>query len=190
MRSLWLLPAFGLLLSCSKPADQPPASNGVASQADSGPVKGVDRSHKGADAPDVLFDDPDGGKIGLNTFKGVPVLVNLWASWCAPCVKELPTLNALSKAHRADGALGVVAVSEDSAAQASVVAFLKAHRIDDLAPYHDPAMKLSGALGAQILPTSILYNAQGREVWRYVGDADWTSAAAAKLLAEGGGAAH
>ena len=44
--------------------------------------------------------------------------------------------------------------------------------------------RLSGALDAQILPTSVLYDAQGREVWRYVGDADWTSAEAAKLLAE------
>ena len=47
-----------------------------------------------------------------------------------------------------------------------------------------PGCALSGALNAPILPTSVLYDAQGREVWRYIGDADWTSAEAAKLLAE------
>jgi hypothetical protein len=47
-------------------------------------------------------------------------------------------------------------------------------------------MGLSGALGAEVLPTSILFDANGKEVWRYVGDLDWTSPAAAKLLAEGG----
>lgn len=187
---LWLFSALILLASCSKPSDQRPAANAVESQVDAGPVKGVDRSHKGRAAPAASFDNPDGGKIDLTKFKGVPVLVNLWASWCAPCVKELPTLNVLSKAHRDDGALGVVAVSEDSAPQASVVAFLKAHKIDDLAPYHDPQMRLSGALDAPVLPTSVLFDAQGREVWRYVGDTDWTSAEAARLVAEGGAAAH
>ena len=111
-----------------------PANDIEAAQAEAEPVKGVDRSRKGTPAPAALFHNPDGGDIDLTKFKGVPVLVNLWASWCAPCVKELPTLNALSKAHRKDGTLGVIAVSQDSAPQASVVAFLKAHGIDDLAP--------------------------------------------------------
>ena len=69
---------------------------------------------------------------------------------------------------------------------ASVVAFLKAHKIANLGSYQDPKMALSGALNAEVLPTSILYDANGHEVWRYVGDQDWTSATAAKLLAEGG----
>ncbi|MES2147619.1 MAG: TlpA disulfide reductase family protein [Pseudomonadota bacterium] len=194
MRYHWWFGALIALASCGGPGDQSADGNaGAAAPAAAeteGPIKGVDRSHKGAPAPAALFDDPDGGRIALTAFKGVPVLVNLWASWCAPCVKELPTLNALSKKHRVDGTLGVVAVSEDSAPQQSVVAFLKSHKIDDLAPYHDPGMQLSGALNAQILPTSVLYDAQGKEVWRYVGEADWTSAQAASLLAEGGGEAR
>ncbi len=194
MRYHILFAALIALASCGGPGDQPANGNaGVAAPAEvetGGPAKGVDRSHKGAPAPAALFDDPDGGRIALTTFKGVPVLVNLWASWCAPCVKELPTLNALSKKHRDDGMLGVIAISEDSAPQASVVSFLKSHKIDDLAPYHDPGMRISGALNAQILPTSVLYDAQGKEVWRFVGEADWTSAEAARLLAEGGGEAR
>jgi thiol-disulfide isomerase/thioredoxin len=164
--------------------DQPQPSNDVAAEAEAGQVKGVDRSHKGKSAPDVAFKDPDGGEISLADFKGVPVLVNLWATWCAPCVKELPTLNALARSHDGEGALGVIAVSQDMAPQASVEAFLAKLKVGDLGAYHDPKMALSGALGAQVLPTTILYDADGRERWRYVGDLDWTSAEAAKLLAE------
>ena len=54
----------------------------------------------------------------------------------------------------------------------------------DLGAFHDPKMALSGALGAEVLPTTILFDAEGREVWRYVGDLDWTGREAAKLLAE------
>jgi len=65
-----------------------------------------------------------------------------------------------------------------------VVAFLESKRIRQLEAYQDSKMGLSGALGAEVLPTSILFDAQGREVWRYVGDLDWTSEEAAKLLSE------
>lgn len=188
MRTIWLLMSLTLLAGCG-PSGEPSVNDNAVEQAEAGPVKGVDRSHKGTPAPATLFHNPDGGDIDLTKFKGTQVLVNLWATWCAPCVKELPTLDRLSKSHRDDGALSVLAVSQDSAPQASVAAFLKSHKIDDLAAYHDPGMRLSGALNAQILPTSVLYDAQGRELWRYIGDTDWTGAEAARLLAEAG-AAH
>ena len=124
-------------------------------------------------------------RFRLADFHGTPVLVNLWASWCAPCVKELPTLDKLAQSHDVDGELGVIAVSQDSGPQPSVVAFLKKLNVTDLGAYHDPNMALSGALGPDVvLPTSILIDAEGREVWRYVGDLDWTSPEAARLLAE------
>ena len=83
-----------------------------------------------------------------------------------------------------DGQLGVMIVSQDNGPKESVDAFLKSKNIA-LATFRDPEMKLGGALGVEILPTSIFYDADGKEVWRYVGDLDWTSAEAAKLLAEG-----
>ena len=186
MRLLPIACAFLVLAACQQKAEQPPA-NGAVPSAQAGPVKGVDRSHKGQPAPTATFHNPDGGEISLAKFKGVPVLVNLWASWCAPCVKELPTLDKLAAAHRVDGQLGVIAVSQDNGPQASVNAFLAKLKIEDLGAYHDPKMALSGALGPDtVLPTSILYDANGKEVWRYVGDLDWTSPEAAKLLAEAG----
>ena len=180
-----LLPLLLLAPACER---QEPVANQIATDA-FGPVKGVDRSHRGTAAPDVAFHDPDGAEISLADFDGVPVVVNLWATWCAPCVKELPTLNALSKQHATDGALGVIAVSQDMGSQNSVRAFLEQLKVDDLGAYHDPKMALSGALGAEVLPTTILYDRKGREVWRYVGDLDWTSAEASSLLAEARAAA-
>jgi thiol-disulfide isomerase/thioredoxin len=151
------------------------------------PIKGVDRSHKGKPAPDAAFNDPDGNEMSIADFHGVPVLVNLWASWCAPCIKELPTLDKVAAAHRDDGQLGVVAVSQDSGPRASVEAFLDKLKVGDLGAYQDPKMALSAALGPDtVRPTTILYDAKGKEVWRYVGDLDWTSPEAAKLLAEAG----
>jgi thiol-disulfide isomerase/thioredoxin len=173
------------LAACQKAPEAP--TNQAAPEAQAGPVKGVDRSHKGIPAPAASFNDPDGGEISLADFKGTPVIVNLWASWCAPCVKELPTLDKLAAAHRDDGQLGVIAVSQDSGPQPSVDAFLAKLKVEDLGAYHDPKMALSGALGPDtVLPTTILFDADGKEVWRYVGDLDWTGPDAAKLLAEAG----
>jgi len=188
MRFLLFAVALVALAGCSKPAQQQPAAdNQAAATPDVGPHKGVDRSHKGQPAPAAAFKDPDGGDISLKDFRGTPVLLNLWATWCAPCVKELPTLDKLAQSHDVDGELGVIAVSQDSGDQTGVIAFLKKLNVKDLGAYHDPGMALSGALGPDtVLPTTILIDAQGREVWRYVGDLDWTSPEAVKLVAEAG----
>ena len=184
MRRASVLASLLLLASCAKP--EPQQGNPAGAVEEAGPEQGLNRSHKGQPAPDTIFSDPDGGEISLADFKGTPVLVNLWATWCAPCVKELPTLDRLAAAHRVDGQLGVVAISQDMGPQPSVAAFLDKLKVQDLGAYHDPKMGLSGALGAEVMPTSILFDAQGREVWRYVGDLDWSAEEAARLLAEGG----
>lgn len=181
MRAIFIAVAFAALISCAK-LEQQPANQAETEEA--GPTKGVDRSQKGKPAPDAVFNDPDGGEISLAEFKGTPVLVNLWATWCAPCIKELPTLDKLAASHRVNGRLGVIAVSQDTGPQPSVEAFLGKLKVEDLGAYHDPKMALSGALAVQVMPTTILFDAQGREVWRYVGDLDWTSEEAARLLAE------
>ena len=187
MRRLAILCVILALAACQKTqeANEVASTNEITATTPPGPVKGVDRSHKGLPAPAAAFNNPDGGQINLAKFKGVPVLVNLWASWFAPCIKELPTLDKLAASHR-DGQLGVIAVSQDTGPQPSVKAFLAKLNVKDLGAYHDPDMALSGALGPDtVLPTSILYDAEGKEVWRYVGDLDWTGSEAAKLLAEG-----
>jgi thiol-disulfide isomerase/thioredoxin len=182
MRLFLISCAVFALAACQKPAE--PVSNEASAPAEAGPVKGVDRTHKGAAAADASFNDPDGNPTSLTAFAGKPTLVNLWATWCAPCVKELPTLDALARSK--DGKLNVIAVSQDMGPHASVEAFLEHQKIATLDSYQDPKMALSGALGAPVMPTSILFDANGKEVWRYVGDLDWTGPEAAKLLAEAG----
>ncbi len=179
MRPLLTSLALLALASCQK-ASEPAANHSAASPAMV--VKAADYSHKGSAAPKATFSDASDKETSLKAFVGKPTLVNLWASWCAPCVKELPTLDKLARADA--GELNVVAISQDTGPHASVEAFLKMHAIATLTAYQDPKMALSGALDAQVLPTSVLYDANGKEIWRYVGDQDWTSPAAARLIAE------
>ena len=150
-------------------------------ETQAGLAQGLDRSKAGTPLPDEEISNAEGEASSLAAEAGEPLLVNLWATWCVPCVTELPTLQRLSDRP---GAPRVIAVSQDIAPRGSVDAFLADHRLQGLEVWHDPEMSLSGGLGAEVLPTTIFYDAQGREVWRYVGDLDWTGAEAARLLAE------
>ncbi|HEX5237944.1 MAG TPA: TlpA disulfide reductase family protein [Sphingomicrobium sp.] len=179
MRILIAACALIALAACHK-SPQPAASQNVPVASEAGGT-GLDRSHKGQPFPNVQFTDPDGTMTSYAGLKGVPTLVNLWATWCIPCIKELPTLEKLGKEKKAD--LWVVPINQDMAPEASVRAFLKLHKLD-IPEYRDPKMKVATALGAEVLPTSILFDSNGKEVWRYVGDLDWTSPKAAKILAE------
>lgn len=142
------------------------------------------RDHKGLALPAMPFDAPGGGPATFGTWRGKPVLVNLWATWCAPCVKELPTLDALAAKSRDGSGIAVVAVSEDNGGAAQVGPFWKAKGLRTLTPYTDQHMRLMTALQIDTLPTTILFDGHGREVWRVSGGMDWTGAEAAKLLAE------
>jgi thiol-disulfide isomerase/thioredoxin len=165
-----------------KASERQAAPGGASLGAEQGPKKGLDRSHAGQPMPDIVIKDGDNEDVALFEFKGSPVLVNLWASWCVPCVKELPTLDALAAKK---GPVEIVALSQDIAPLNSVKAFLAEHGIKTLDVYQDAAMAMamSDKAGAPILPTSILYDNEGRELWRFVGDRDWTSVEAANDLA-------
>ena len=182
MRLILLLPIALAAAGCDR--QNPPEQQAEQAAPIPGvPQKGVDRSQKGKPFPDVAFRELEhNGQVTAESLLGTPTLVNLWATWCAPCVKELPSLNALAKQRMAD--LAVVPVSQDTKPSEEVNAFLDRLKVDDLGRYQDSKMALSGALGAEVLPTTILYDAEGREVWRYVGDLDWTGEEARKLLAE------
>ena len=183
MRLILLLLALSLA-GCDRQKPETSQAEEVAAPAVGEIEKGVDRSRQGEAAPATAFKDPDGGDIALVDFRGVPTLVNLWATWCAPCVKELPTLDKLAESHAVDGQLGVIAVSQDTAPQVEVKAFLGKLGIKHIGAFHDEGMALSGALGVQVMPTTILYGSDGKEIWRYVGDLDWAGAEAQKLLSE------
>ncbi|MFN3388255.1 MAG: TlpA family protein disulfide reductase, partial [Allosphingosinicella sp.] len=147
----------------------------------------LDRSQAGRPAPDAAFEDPDGEPARLADFRGKPVLLNLWATWCAPCIAEMPTLDAL--AAREGDRLEVLTVSQDLEGRETVEAFFKERGYRNLETWLDPRMELMTALRVSTLPTTILYDAQGREVWRKAGIEDWTSPDAAALIAEASPAA-
>jgi thiol-disulfide isomerase/thioredoxin len=146
------------------------------------PTGRLDRSHQGDAAPDLLFEDGDRRPVRLSAFRGRPVLVNLWATWCGPCVVEMPSLDAL--AARAGQELEIVAISQDLNGRQKVSDFFAAHGFRRLEPYLDPDMRLMPALGLDTLPTTILYDGQGREVWRMTGMAEWGDQRTTRLLAE------
>jgi len=143
----------------------------------------IDRSHAGEAAPSARFFGPDNAPVTLTAFKGRPLLVNLWATWCAPCVAEMPTLDAL--AAQQDKAMTVIAVAQDLQGAAVVDPWFQKAGLTSLQPYVDPENALLDA-ASSALPTSILYDAEGRELWRVIGAIDWQGAKAKALLAEAG----
>lgn len=144
------------------------------------PAGKVDRSHKGEAAPDVAFYDPAGKKITLAAFRGQPTLVNLWATWCAPCIKEMPSLDAAANAMK--GKVRVVAISQDMQRE-KVAPFFAERKLANLAPYVDPDLGLSLSYKVN-LPTTIMLDAEGRELWRVSGAMEWNGAEAKALMAE------
>jgi thiol-disulfide isomerase/thioredoxin len=135
-------------------------------------------------APEISVTDMAGKPVSLGDFKGQFVLVNLWATWCQPCLKEMPSLMALQT--RLGSALTVLAISEDRAGARIVQDFVAAHGFDKLAIYLDPNSTVGHTFDARGLPTSILIGADGKLLGRVEGGADWDSDtmrdALAKLL--------
>jgi thiol-disulfide isomerase/thioredoxin len=182
---LALVPA---LAGCDrqKAADpQGEAPTNAAAVAASYPTGRLDRSHAGTPAPDALFEDPHGRPARIADFRGRPLLVNLWATWCGPCVVEMPSLDVL--AAREGESLTVLALSQDLEGRAKVTDFFAQRDFARLEPYLDPELRVMTALGVDTLPTTILYDAEGVEVWRMTGMADWEGARAARLLTEAEG---
>jgi thiol-disulfide isomerase/thioredoxin len=125
-------------------------------------------------APAVAFTTLDGDTARLGDFKGKPMVLNLWATWCQPCLKEMPSLERLEA--QSAGKLTVTAVSEDHAGAKVVKPFIADKRMQKLAIYLDPQGALADAFKVRGLPTSILIDGEGRVVGRVEGGADWDSA--------------
>ncbi len=131
-------------------------------------------------APDIAFDHAD-GETTLKDFRGKAVLVNFWSTLCLPCIEELPSLNALQEKF-GEKRFAVVAIAADPSGPDKARAFLARHHIDALDLYTDQRLIMASAMGANVLPVSILYDAEGREIGRIIGKADWMSQEAVKLV--------
>lgn len=135
-----------------------------------------------APPPTTAFVDSDGRSVTLAEFKGQVVVLNLWATWCAPCVKEMPTLAALQKAYEGKP-VKVVAVSVDGAASTDKAKAFIAQNAP-LAFYQNVDLKLPFALAppAQEFPTTLIYDKAGMQRLRMTGDADWSTADAKAVI--------
>ncbi len=137
----------------------------------------------GQPAPDAIFTGADGRDVSLGQFAGRPLLVNLWATWCVPCRVEMPTLDALAALEA--GEVTVIAVAQDLQGRKKVLPFFSETGIRNLEPYTDRSNGIWNAIGGSPkLPTTILYDSEGREVWRVIGGVEWDDAAIEPLLAE------
>jgi len=164
------------------PQGEAPRAANSAGSAQTYPTGRLDRSHAGTRAPDVAFEDPQGRPVNLAAFRGRPLLVNFWATWCGPCIVEMPSLDQL--AAREGERLRVLAISQDLDGRRKVTDFFAERDFARLEPYLDGRMDLMAALSLDTLPTTILYDAEGNEVWRMTGMAEWHGERAARLLRE------
>jgi thiol-disulfide isomerase/thioredoxin len=126
---------------------------------------------------DVSFAGADGQTVRLADFKGRYVLLNLWATWCGPCINELPALAALQRDIPKDQ-LTVVPVDLEKLDAAKVKDFLGQHHADGLPVYIDREMATMRGFAANELPLTILIDREGRELARAAGGQKWDDPAA------------
>lgn len=160
-------------------AAAPQATAGKAGAAAAGPkLNEIDRRQAGALVPDVKLELPGAGATSLKQLVtgagGKRVLVNLWATWCPPCLAEMPALDALAGAEAAK--LMVVPVSQDMEGWQAVNGFFAPGKFKVLTPVLDQPGSLGEVLKARGLPMTVLYGADGKEIWRVAGTPDWADA--------------
>jgi thiol-disulfide isomerase/thioredoxin len=150
-----------------------------------GEVAAVNVAKSPLKVPDLTFQDASGKTLDLAAFKGRTVLVNLWATWCVPCRKEMPTLDALEQKLGGPD-FQVVAVNIDTRDPDKPKAFLKEIGVKDLAYYADPSAKsfqdLKAVGRAFGMPTTLLVDPNGCEIGTIAGPAEWASDDAVKLI--------
>ena len=150
-----------------------------------GEVAAVKVATAGLKVPDLTFQDGAGKPLTLDHWRGRTVLLNLWATWCVPCRKEMPALDALEKKLGGPD-FQVVAVNIDTRDPDKPKAFLKELGISSLAYYADPSAKtfqdlkeIGRAFG---MPTTMLVSKEGCEIGTIAGPAEWASDDAVKLI--------
>lgn len=126
------------------------------------------------DMPEVRFVTEDGSRKTLEDFHGKVILLNIWATWCPPCVKEMPTLDAL-QADLGSSRFEVVTLSIDTGGVSVVRRFYDDHSIRHLGMYVDQTSLAFTNLRIVGLPTTLIVDADGRELARLVGPATWNT---------------
>lgn len=148
------------------------------------PAFAMDRYEKAKSpkpVPDLPFLDADDKPHTFSDLKGKVLLVNFWATWCAPCVKEMPSLDRLQAALGKDK-FAILPLSLDGPSRPKVAPFYEDKKLTNLGIWFDKGRKIMQAFDVSILPTSILVDANGRILGRLEGEADWDKPDAIALL--------
>ncbi len=154
-----------------------------ASEAPKAPLIGqVDRALAGSKLPEMTFADPSGAELSTADLRGRPVLLNLWATWCAPCIIEMPMLDDLAATMGED--IKVLTISQDMTGARVVEPFFADRDFQHLEPWLDEENRLSRELGGDLLPVTILFDANGEEVFRVTGGYHWDSEEAIAAVRE------
>ena len=131
---------------------------------------------------DAAFDlEDDGGKGTLADYRGKYVLLNFWATWGAPCRKEMPQINALQKEFGGDD-FEVVTIASGRNSPEGIKRFFKEAGIDSLPRHQDPKQALASQMGIFGLPITVILDPEGREIARLRGDAEWDSDSAKSII--------
>jgi thiol-disulfide isomerase/thioredoxin len=142
-----------------------------------GSVDDLEDMPPGATLPAFQFFTPDNQARTLADYRGRGVVLNLWATWCGPCVAELPTLDQLAMAVAADSIV-VLPLSSDAGGAASVRAFYDGHDIEHLPVLLDPGGAITQAWQVPGIPVTVIFDRSGHPRARLVGSADWSTPAA------------
>ena len=134
-----------------------------------------------APLPELSWTTADGTVRRIADYKGQGVVLNLWATWCQPCVAEMPALEKLARALEKDR-IAVLPLSSDRAGAPVVEKFYNSRNITGLPVLLDPRSQASHALNLRGIPTTLLLDREGREHARLEGGADWGSAEAAAVV--------
>lgn len=149
------------------------------------PIAGAVAAFRPADPaktpPQTRFVDLKGEELDLGRYKGKVVLVNFWATWCAPCVREMPSLDRLQAVLGGEG-LAVLPLSLDGPTRPRVEPFYKAQNLAHLPILFDEKNVTFGRFGVGVLPTTIVIGRDGKEVGRLEGPAEWDAPEALALL--------
>lgn len=131
--------------------------------------------------PATGFTDPEGGSHSLTDYRGKVVLLNFWATWCAPCREEMPSLDRLQAQMGGDD-FQVVAIAAGHNPPPAVRKFLTEAKVVHLPVLLDPRQQLAREMGVMGLPVTVLIDRDGNEIARLIGGADWSSQTAQTLI--------
>ena len=135
------------------------------------------------EVPEIAFEDLEGQQFTLEDFEGKYVLLNVWATWCPPCRKELPDLQSLQQ-QLGGQQFQVIALSTDAGKRASVIRLYQELGLDERSILIDETGSAMRKLGIFAMPTTLLIDPQGREIGRKPGPADWDSDSAISFFEE------